>query len=238
MQYEKQTFMTFNIHINEIIINTHCGNYTSKFDCNRQVHCEVYIRLYYELFEELYKFLNLKLESIEYYIPSFILPNCINENISYISTIYKNIQKRKVLICTGKPFSESNKTLNSNTISDIILFFINNNFFVKVTHEEFIIDDDTIKIYKNQLILDTPILNNNSILTKTRLTFEENEIFASNSEFVVGMITGNFFNTMTSNTLNTTFLFITDVTYRLYEKFNVINIDRNNIINDIANAIK
>lgn len=234
VQYQTSSFITINDNNNEIIINTHCSYFKNIYGAG---YSSVYLPYYYEEFNKLYTLLNIQLEPIDNYVPSFILPTYINtkDNLNYINTIYKNISKRKILICTGNPFSAYHKRLNNNTICDIITFFIINNFFVKVTHEQFIDDTDTLNLYKNQLLTNIPNINNISMSEHT--TLEQNEIIAANSEFVLGTETGLFFNTMTSNTFHTTFLFITDVHYEIFNKFTVIDIDRNNIITELKSII-
>ena len=234
MQYFRENFIIVNNNSNEIIINTHCYYFDNIY---KNINYPVYLPCYYEEFKKLYTFLNINLEPIDYYVPSFILPDYINNksDLYYINTVYKNISKRKILICTGKPFSACNKTLSNTTICNIISFFINHNFFVKVTHEQFIEDDNILNLYRNQLITNIPNINN--IFMPPVTNFEQNEIIASNSEFVLGPETGLFFNTMTSNTFNTKFLFITDIHYNVFDKFTVIDIDRNNIIAELESTI-
>jgi len=222
----KRQFITVDNDKKEIIINTWVAiikNFIGEKD--------IYLPLYYEQFKELYSLLNIKIEDIEYYIPSFNQPSFTKypENLQIIKNIYDKIPKKKVLLCNGVALSRSN-------IFDqkIIKFFIDNNYFVKVTNIDSISDPDILNAYNNN------ISNYDDIIKKDNLLYINN-IIASQSDIIVGLASGLFFTTFSKETLNKQFILLAPENHILYEKFNSnfinINNESSTIIKEIENII-
>ena len=222
-QYKKGDFITKNDETKEIIINTWCGVFK-----NFNILQDVYLPLYYEQFKELYKLLEINMEPIEFYIPSFNQPSFItyNDNLEVITNIYNKIKKKKVLLCNGNGFS-----YGSSIDPKIIKFFIDNNYFVKVTNENAITDSVILEEYKKNL---DEFSSNNDIMKKDNLLYVNN-IFASQSDIIVGIASGLFITTYSKETLDKQFIMISNDNHIVYEKFNSSWIKNDNVDAIIAN---
>jgi hypothetical protein len=221
-QYKKGEFITINHETKEIIINTWCGIF-KKFN---GLIDDVNLALYYEQFTELYKLLELNIEPIDFYIPSFNQPyfTKYNDNLEIIKNIYRNINKKKVLICNGNAYSHV-----SIIDPKIIKFFIDNNYFVKVTNENTINDPTILEMYKNNLEEYSNIsYHYNDIMKKDNLLYINN-IFATQSDIIVGLASGLFITTYSKETLDKKFIMISNDNHILYEKFNSSWIKNDNI---------
>ena len=225
-QYDLHNFITIKDDTKEIIVNTWVGlfkNFEGKLDIN--------LPFYYETFKELYSILKIKMEDLDYYIPSFNQASFTKyqDKLKIVEDIYSKIPKRKVLICNGRAISES-----SDFNQDIISLFLNNNFFVKVTNKDSITDPNIIDLYNKNINE-----YNNDIMTNDNLLYI-NQIIASKSDFVLGATSGLFYTTFSKESLNTKFILIGCLPHILYDKFNMTFIDEKdpNIINSILELIK
>jgi hypothetical protein len=219
--YKTNSFLTINDDKKEIIINTWPGIFNNLILTNN-----VYIPYYYEQFKDIYNLFKIKLENVDYYIPSFNKVSFIkyNNNLKIIKSLYEKITKKKVLICNGNGVSE-----NSNLDPQIIKLFIDNNYFVKVTNENTINDPTILKMYKDNLEEYSNIsYEYNDIMNKDNLLYINN-ILASQSDIIIGLASGLFITTYSKETVDKKFIMISSENHMVYEKFNHIWIKNDNI---------
>jgi hypothetical protein len=224
-----------------IIIDTWIGYVFSVLDTNDFIYA-TYLPFYYEAFTKLYKSLNITIEPIEYYIPSFIIKDSIthNKSILNIHEIYNNISVKKILICNGSSYSSYNPIVDEIILRVIIPIFINSGFFVAVTNIDKITDPHILELYKNNIVkyIDKTSTNYNLFTNNTQLY--ENEIIASKSDYVFGQSSGLFYMTMTPNTTNTQFILLSHDKYLVYDKFKIERIqsyDVDIIINQLQSIL-
>jgi hypothetical protein len=231
---KKQSFI--NIEDNTIIVNTWVGVFKKFVSCG-----DVNLEIYYDQFKDLYDILKIKIEdNIEYYIPSFetcCTLSCNNLNytinkyskynilLEIIQNIYNKINKKKILICNGYAKSHS-KHFDQN----IIEYLIDNNYFVKVTNESCINNNIIYEKYKKNILDHT---NNDLMIKDNTLLF--NNVCASQSDIIIGLPSGLFITTFSSNTINKKFIMLTRRQYIIHSKFNVIYSEN---INDIIRSIE
>ena len=219
--YNTDKFILIKNDTKEIIVNVWVGTFNNFIGDK-----DVYLPLYYDQFKELYNLLKIQIEDIEFYIPSFNQPSFTkyNDNSKIIKNIYDKIQKKKVLICNGNAFSRGN-----SLDPKIVKFFIDNNYFVKVTNETAITDANILEIYKKNI---EEYSDNNDLITKDNLLYINN-IIALNSDIIVGLASGLFITTYSKETLNKKFIMISPENHIVYEKFNSYWIKNHNIDNTI-----
>ena len=230
-----------NIKDDIIIVNTWIGVF-KNFESSKLP--DVNLKLYYEQFKDLYDILKIKIEdNLEYYIPSF--ENCCTlsyDNLNYLITeyskynilleiiknIYNKINKKKILICNG--YARSAKI---HFDQNIIEYLIDNNYFVKVTNESCINNNIIYEKYKKNILDYT---NNDLMIGDKTLLF--NNVCASQSDIIIGLSSGLFITTFSSNTINKKFIFITKDKFIIHSKFNVIYLENmNEIIISIDNNL-
>ena len=216
---KKKEFIRINNETKEIIVNTWVGSFKSFINGNDDD--DVNLPLYYNQFKELYTLLNIQIENIDFYIPSFNQPSFTkyNDKLQTIKSIYDIIKKKKVLICNGNGYS-ANTTLDPK----IVKFFIDNNYFVKVTNETAITDPTILEAYKKNI----EEYSKNDIITKDSLLYINN-IIASQSDIIVGLASGLLITTYSKETLNKKFIMISSVNHIVYEKFNSKWIKNDNV---------
>jgi hypothetical protein len=227
-EYYFQDFMK--ITANELIINTwvgKCKRHMPEFSAGENA---TYLPFYYEAFKEIYKLLEIPMEPLDFYNPSFNTNN-YNEYMNYLTdirSVYNTISIKKILICNGTPFSANNHT-NSINLMLLIPYLINIGFFVKVTHIENIIDPYIHTLYTDNI---NKFTNNNQIsynLLVNNTNLYQNELIASCSDFILGLASGLFLTTMTDKTTHCKFIILSQDIYRIYNKFNFITITSQNI---------
>jgi len=232
-QYNTDKFIVINNDTKEIIVNTWVGvfnNFVGEHD--------VYLPFYYNQFKEIYNLLNIQIENIEFYIPSFNQALFIkyNNNLQIIKNIYDKIPKKKILICNGH-----NHSYNNGFDPRIIKLCIDNNYFVKVTNESSIGDPNILEIYKKNLEEFSSVSDDyTNIMNKDNLLYINN-IFASQSHIIIGLASGLFITTYSKETLDKKFIMISSHTHIVYEKFNstwITNGNTDALINEIGNIIK
>jgi hypothetical protein len=230
----KQSDDFITIGEDHIRINTWCAIF--KGFGNSINSPEVSIPFYYEQFKELYDLLKIKMEMLDFYIPSFeqrcILINdnysldiCpkYDQNLQTITKIYNKIQKKKILICNGYRRSGGP---GQNFDQTIIEQLIDNHFFVKVTNENSIINQSLYQKYKQNILEQT---NHEIMLGEKSLWF--NNICASQSDIIIGLRSGLFITTFSKNTINKKFIFMSDIDTFIHPYFNVVySMDNNEIV--------
>jgi len=228
-EYYFENFMKIN-NTTELIINTwigKCKRYMNEYSVGENA---TYLPFYYEAFKEIYDILNIKLEPLDFYNPSFNTNNYtrFSNDQEHIKNIYDNIPIKKILICNGTPFSANNHT-NSINLLNLIPYFINIGYFVKVTHIENIIDNNILNLYYANIhrFITNELSGYNLIVNNTNLY--QNELFASCSDIVLGLASGLFLITMTDKTTHCKFIILSQDIYRIYDKFNFTTISSQNL---------
>jgi hypothetical protein len=115
-----------------IYINTWIGTNNKKYYNginNKALHCSLYA--YYEMFKNIYNFLNIKLEEISYYIPVINFKNIDTLNIDLFLSQHNN---KKVLICGGNVLSGQSNNFNFDDIIDNLSSTYENIIFI-ATHK-------------------------------------------------------------------------------------------------------
>ena len=217
--------ITINDEKKEIIINTHTNAYSShhRFELD-----DVNIVSFRNAFREVYNFLNIQMEDLEYYIPSFNQPSftIYNDNLNTIKDIYNKIPKRKILICNGA--ANWRKIPNIDPL--IIKFFLDNNFYVKVTNKESINDPKILGEYNKNIDEYSNSAEYINLIKNDNLLYINN-IIASQSEYVLGLPSGLFITTFSKETLDTKFIILSPFNLlAVHENFNYtwINITEKN----------
>lgn len=170
---------------------------------------------YYDMFKKLYTIFNIKLEPLEFYIPTFLW----NKDLPYLderNMFFEQIYSTKILFCNGISNSKG-KQFPDNTSDTILQSLLDSGYFVICTHPDLIQDIhlknfyfSTIKKYKHSDII------------LSRSYWYENEIHATKCDIVIGSVSGLFLSLMTPYTVDKLFILCSNHgKYYTHEKFNL-----------------
>ena len=232
---DTEKFITINHDTHEIIVNTCVGCFPGFYppgylggdlhmNCIISGAKGVNIGFYYETFKTLYDLLNIKMERVDYYIPSFNQPNFseYNESYNFYKNIYSRIKTPTVLICNGQGFSWG-QILDEKVIS----LFLDNGFYVKVTHPEMIKSPELLERYTNNTIIPLP---------PTKLY--DNAVIAEFSDFIVGVSSGLFITTMTKESLSRSkFILVSDTDLVFHNNLKLTRVNFSNMLDGILMEI-
>jgi len=155
----------------DIVVNTWIGQVNVKYLKKTNKSCSLYSN--YEMFKDIYNYLKINIEKIEYYIPKIDWTYINKLNIdNYI----KNNNYKKVLICNGVVLSGQCPQFDLNNIIEIL----SNEF----TNIDFIITDNKIKS-KN-------IIYTGDIIQQNKSDLNEISYLSKYCDIIIGRASGPF----------------------------------------------
>lgn len=173
-KYYDNSFNQKQIFIDEdnVVVNTWIGQSNAKYLKKTSKSCSLYSN--YELFKDIYKYLKIKIEKTEYYIPTIKWKYI---NITNVDNYIKNNNNKRILISNGKVLSGQSPQFNM----DYIIKSLSNDF----PNIDFIITDNTNIKSKNIIYTGDIIKQNDSDLN-------EISYLSKYCDIVVGRASGPF----------------------------------------------
>jgi len=166
-----------------LFINTWIGQNNMEFVYTKQ--CSIYA--YYDMFKRIYDELSIKIENVEYYLPTIDYNYFYLDNINFYLDHNTN---RKILVCNGNCISGQSNNFEFNSIIDIL------SDDYKDFH--FLLTDDGNRIKKDNIFYTKDIINNREDSDLAEIsylsTFCDNIIGRASGPYISTLVRENFYN--------------------------------------------